>query len=324
MAKNKNRPATILPNERNNELLGNGVLDTLYRGRLHELAMARFKWENLPPEIDERYLEMSLNETGMVAFFRDDIAEKFVVQPCLANGPWDNYGYPLRIETWNNWNSYRRYMRAYITQKEKKRGKEPDKYVVVFNNMIRCPTFPWLDYYADQLYDIDQTRSINLRAQKTPVMLRGTDKQRLTLKNLWLNYDGNTPVMIVDESVDKDSFAVLKTDAPFLGEQLTTMRRHIMGEIMIYLGYETQEATQKAERVLAGEVEAAASESMSYRYSPLIMRRQAADKINDMFGLNIEVNFRQLKSSLVEFDDPLTQLALDSEQAQEIGGMASV
>ena len=92
---------------------------------------------------------------------------------------------------------------------------------------------------------------------------------------------------------------------------------------MIYLGYETQEATQKAERVLAGEVEAAASESMSYRYSPLIMRRQAADKINDMFGLNIEVNFRQPNSSLVDFDDPLAQLALDSEQAQEIGGIVS-
>ena len=117
---------------------------------------------------------------------------------------------------------------------------------------------------------------------------------------------------MVDESVDKDSFTVLKTDAPWLGEELTQMRRHIMGEIMIYLGYETQEATQKSERVLAGEVRAAQSESMSYRYSPLLMRRQAAEKINNMFGLNIEVNFRQPTSTLVDMDDPFTQYQMET------------
>lgn len=303
MGKNKFRPVL---DDTNKSYFSNGILDSLYRGRLHELAMARFKWDNLPDGIDERYLEMTLNEFGMVAFFVDDVADRLCIQPCNLLGGWDIYGNPLRVETWNNWNNYRRSL-----SKLSEGGHEPDKFVVMYNNTIKSPTFPWLDYYAEQLYDIDQTRRVNILAQKTPVLMRGTQKQQLTLKNLWLKYTGNAPLVMVDESVDKDSFTVFKTDAPFLGEDLTQMRRHIMGEIMIYLGYETQEATQKQERVLAGEVRAAASESMSYRYSPLLMRRQAAEQVNKMFGTNIDVNFRQPTSSLIDLDDPAQQYQLE-------------
>lgn len=303
MGKNKFRPVL---DDTNKSYFSNGILDSLYRGRLHELAMARFKWDNLPDDIDERYLEMTLNEFGMVAFFADEVTERLCIQPCNLLGGWDIYGNPLRVETWNNWNNYRRSL-----SKLSEGGHEPDKFVVMYNNTIKSPTFPWLDYYAEQLYDIDQTRRVNILAQKTPILMRGTQKQQLTLKNLWLKYTGNAPLVMVDESVDKDSFTVFKTDAPFLGEDLTQMRRHIMGEIMIYLGYETQEATQKQERVLAGEVRAAASESMSYRYSPLLMRRQAAEQVNKMFGTNIDVNFRQPTSSLIDLDDPAQQYQLE-------------
>ena len=303
MGKNKFRPVL---DDTNKSYFSNGILDSLYRGRLHELAMARFKWDNLPDDIDERYLEMTLNEFGMVAFFADEVTERLCIQPCNLLGGWDIYGNPLRVETWNNWNNYRRSL-----SKLSEGGHEPDKFVVMYNNTIKSPTFPWLDYYAKQLYDIDQTRRVNILAQKTPILMRGTQKQQLTLKNLWLKYTGNAPLVMVDESVDKDSFTVFKTDAPFLGEDLTQMRRHIMGEIMIYLGYETQEATQKQERVLAGEVRAAASESMSYRYSPLLMRRQAAEQVNKMFGTNIDVNFRQPTSSLIDLDDPAQQYQLE-------------
>ena len=48
----KNKPFVPLKNESNSALFSNSILDSLYRGRLHELAMARFKWENLPQEID--------------------------------------------------------------------------------------------------------------------------------------------------------------------------------------------------------------------------------------------------------------------------------
>ena len=43
-----------------------------------------------------------------------------------------------------------------------------------------------------------------------------------------------------------------------------------------------------------------------------MMRREAAEKINAMFGLNIEVNFRQPTSTLVDMDDPFTQYQMET------------
>ena len=292
----KKKPFSMIRNEDTNALCGNTILDIMYKGRLRELAMARFNWLNLPPEIDERFLEMSLNEYGMIGFFRDEIANRYVALPAMINGDFDIYMNPIKFRVWA--------VNGYQRELDKSDG------VICYNNMLKSPTFPWLDYYAEQLYEIDQVRRVNIKAQKTPICFRGDDKQRLTLKNIWLKYDGNEPFFIVDENVPTSNFTVLKTDAPFLCDKFTEMRRHIMGEIMIYLGYETQEATQKTERVLKGEIEAAQSESASYRYSPLIMRRKFCDEINRKFGLNVEVNFRQPLSTVAEIDDPLLQMQI--------------
>ena len=87
----KNKPFVPLKNESNSALFSNSILDSLYRGRLHELAMARFKWENLPEEIDQRFLEMTLNEYAMGAFFFDDVAQRYVFLPAMINGDYNIY-----------------------------------------------------------------------------------------------------------------------------------------------------------------------------------------------------------------------------------------
>lgn len=300
------QPLKMQKNSRTKALFRSQMVDNLYLSRLKELAMARFKWENLPDEIDERFLEMTLNEYGMMAFFKDDIANQFVCLPAMINGDFNIYMNPNNLRAWavNGYN----------------RDLSFQNSVPIYNNMLRNATWPWLVYYAEQLYDIDQTRMINIKAQKTPILLKGNDKQRLTLKNIYLDYDGNAPVIMVDESLDGKEMQVLKTDAPFIASDLTAIRRQIFGEAMIYLGYHTQEPTQKQERVLKGELEASQSESSSSRYSPLICRRQACEKINKMFGLDISVNFRQDISTIFEFDDPIEQYVNSDPQIMSKGG----
>ena len=287
----------IKRNSRNKNLLKNNIIDTLYRTRLYELAMARFKWENLPDEIDERFLELSLNQYGAVGFFLEDTVNKFTALPMMINGNFNIYMNPEKISVWSP-NGYH---------------ADLDKnFVPIYNNMLRQPTTPWLDYYAEILYEIDRTRSINIKAQKTPIMIRCTDKQRLTLKNIYLEYEGNEPVITVDESVNTDQIQVLDTKAPFIASELTDIRRQVFGEVLMYLGYSTHEATQKRERLLVGELTAAESEASSSRFSPLIMRRMACEKINRMFNLNISVNFRQGSSTIFELDNPMEQLMVNT------------
>lgn len=281
---------------RNKALARNSIVDTLYKARLRELAMARFEWLDLPSEIDPRFLELTLNEFGMMAFFKDDIADQFVCLPAMIEGDFNVYMNPNRMRAWAI-NGYQRE----LTYKNS---------VPIFNNMLRTPTWPWLDYYAEQLYDIDQTRMVNVKAQKTPILLKGTDKQRLSLKNIYLEYEGNEPVILVDDSIDGNQFQAINMNAPFIAEQLTTTRRHIMGEALNYLGYQNPDATNKKERVLTGEIESSVNEAAMSRFSPLECRREACDKINARWGLNISVNFRQGTTTMFDMDDPLLQNAV--------------
>lgn len=296
------QPTKMLHNERDMALVRNSCVRNLYVSYLHEIAMARFKWHGLPKEIDERFLEMSLNEFGMVAFFRDEVVGLYVALPAMIDGSFNIYMNPNAMRAWAT-NGYQRSL-SY------------ENSVPIWNSMIREPTWPWLDYYANQLYEIDTTRSINVRAQKTPIMIRGTDKQRLTLKNLYLEYSGNEPVLLVDESLGASPIEVLKTSADYRGEELTQLRRHILGEIMNRLGYENQDAVSKRERLVSGEINASKSEAYINRYSPLIVRRQAAEQINEMFGLDVEVNFRQDSETIVEMTDALSQLKLDMSKRE--------
>lgn len=281
---------------RNKALARNSIVDTLYKSRLRELAMARFEWLDLPSEIDPRFLELTLNEFGMMAFFKDDIADQFVCLPAMIEGDFNVYMNPNRMRAW----AINGYQRELTYQNS----------VPIFNNMLRTPTWPWLDYYAEQLYDIDQTRMVNVKAQKTPILLKGTDKQRLSLKNIYLEYEGNEPVILVDDSIDGKQFQAINMNAPFIAEQLTVTRRHIMGEALNYLGYQNPDATNKKERVLTGEIESSVNEAAMSRFSPLECRRDACDKINARWGLNISVNFRQGTTTMFDMDDPLLQNAV--------------
>lgn len=297
MAKQTNG-VRISKNARNKALYKNTIIDSLYRSRLYDLAMARFKWEDLPPSIDERFLEMMLNQHGAVAFFREDVSKEIVALPMMIDGDFDIYVTPKRVNVWSP-NGYHATL-------------EKGTFVPVYNNMLRQPTTPWLDYYAEMLYEVDQTRIVNIKAQKTPIVIRCTDKQRLTFKNIYLEYDGNSPLIVVDDSVNTDQMQVMETKAPFIAGELTEIRRQIFGEALIYLGYSTQEATQKKERVLVGEITAAESEASASRFSPLIMRRMACDAINKMFNLDISVNFRQGTSTIIELDNPMKQLQINT------------
>lgn len=293
------KPVNPLNDARNKALGANTGIRNQYASYLHDLAMARFKWENLPREIDERFLELTLNEFGSCAFFYDEYAELYVCLPASPEGLYDIYNRPNRFRAWAN-NGYTRH----LTFKDS---------VIIYNNMIRQPTWPWLNYYADQLYDVDATRTVNTIAQKTPIMLMGNDKQRLSMKNLYLNYRGNEPVVVVDESMGANPMQVLQTTAPYLGEDLTNLRKHLLGEIMTLLGYENSDNTRKSERLLSGELETSRNETNVNRYSPLQARRDAAEQINAMFNFDppIEVNFRQSSETVWEAANALQQLHIE-------------
>lgn len=248
-----------------------------YYNRLLELAINMYEWKNLPDTVDERFLELTLFSDGMAVFFRDDILGELCLQ-CMIGGELDVYRIPIDRT-------------AYATNGYQMRLNNQNS-VIIFNNYTHTNSMLDVEMYARRLYEIERTIDVNVKAQKTPLIVRATENQRLTMKNLYMQYDGNEPFIFGDKQLDLDGIKVLKTDAPYVADKLNILKRQIWNEALTYLGIENSN-TEKKERLVSDEVNSNLGGVAAQRFCRLNARRQAANKINKMFGLSIEVDFRE-------------------------------
>ena len=145
--------------------------------------------------------------------------------------------------------------------------------------------------YSKRLYNLDRIIDVNANAQKTPVLLQGSEMQRLTLLNLYKEYDGNAPVIFGDKNLDINGLKCITTEAPYVADKIYTLKTQIWNEALTYLGISNLNI-QKKERLVSDEVIRNQGGTIASRYSRLQARRNACEEINKMFGLEIEVDYR--------------------------------
>lgn len=256
-----------------------------YLNRLTELSVSMFEWKNLPPTVDARYLELHLFETGSMVYFDDDVIGNLCLD-CLPSGRLDVYGNPVLRRAYSGYNNYQKLL------------KESNS-VIIWNNYLHTNSILEVKMFARRLYNLDRIIDINANAQKTPVLIQGTEQQRLTLKNLYKEFDGNSPFIFGDKNLDLNSLKCLQTGAPYVCDKLYNLKQMYWNEALTYLGINNTGA-QKRERMLTIESSQAQGGTISSRYSRLQSRREAVEKINAMFGTNIEVNYREDFMSIYE------------------------
>lgn len=249
-----------------------------YLDRLTELAISMFEWKNLPPSVDARYLELHLFETGCMVYFNDDVLGNICLD-CIANGRLGIYGDPILRRAYSGYNNYNALL------------KESNS-VIVWNNYLHTNSILDVKMFARRLYVLDRIIDVNANAQKTPVLVQGTEKQRLTLINLYKEFDGNAPFIFGDNNLDLNVLKVLQTGAPYVCDKLYTLKTQYWNEALTYLGISNINI-QKRERLITDEVTRNQGGTIASRYSRLNSRREAARKINAMFGTNIQVNYRE-------------------------------
>jgi hypothetical protein len=284
-------------NNFSSSLAKNMLSSNMYLRRLCELSMSMFKWDGLPKSVDVRYLEMELFLTGQALFFKDDVLG-YLALGCLANGSFDVYGEPKARRAYSRYSGY-----------NSDSFSDKDS-VIIWNNYMRVPSAQDVMFYAQRLWDLDSTIDINARAQKTPVLIQCDEKQRLSLLNVYKEYDGNSPVLFGDKNLDIKGFGVLKTDAPFVADKLYELKNQIWNEALTYLGI-SNASYQKRERMITDEVTRSQGGTIASRFSRLAMRKQACDRINDLFGLDVSVKYRE------DFQIPDVDGEVDSEGGAE-------
>jgi hypothetical protein len=248
-----------------------------YYNRLLELAINMYEWKNLPDTVDERFLELTLFADGMAVYFRDEILGDLCLQTMIG-GNLDVYRIPMERT-------------AYAANGYQVR-LDPANSVIIFNNYTHTNSMLDIEMYARRLYNIERTIDVNVNAQKTPVMVIGSEAQRLTLKNLMMQYDGNEPFIYGDDKLNVNALNVLRLDAPYVADKLNILKRQIWNEALTYLGIENSN-TEKKERLVTDEITSNLGGVEAQRFCRLNARRKAADQINAMFGTNITVGFRE-------------------------------
>lgn len=249
-----------------------------YIRRLTELSTSMFEWKNVPESVDTRYLEMQLFYNGSAIYFNDDVMGDLCLS-CAVNGGFDVYGNPKERRAYSRYNNYYRI----LNEKNS---------VIIWNNYIRTNSVLDVKMFARRLYNLDRIIDINANAQKTPVLVQASEKQRLVLLNVYKEFDGNAPVIFGDKNLDINGLKVFSTNAPYNCDKLYQLKTQVWNEALTYLGISNVNI-QKKERLIADEVTRNLGGTVASRYSRLEARRLAVEKINDMFGTNIEVNYRE-------------------------------
>ena len=264
----------------------NAIAEQYYLSRLSELAMSMFKWKNLPDTVDSRFLEYTLFYEGAVIFFKDEnlqskqLAEKggYLALQVVLGGDLNVYRIP------NNRRAYA--VNGYQNQLDQNNS------VIIWNNMIRLPEYGRMMFYANKLWQIDRAIDVNVKGQRFPVAILCDETQRLTMKNVYKQYDGNEPFIFGDKNLDLSGIQVINTGSPYVADKLQQLKNNIWSEAMMCLGIPNS-PSEKKERLVANEAKVSQGGTLASRSSRLEMRKMACREINDMFGLDIDVEYNQ-------------------------------
>lgn len=249
-----------------------------YVNRLTELAISMFEWKGLPKSVDSRYIELHLFSNGCMVYFNDEVMGNLCLD-CTYNGGLDVYGYPILRRAYSSYNGYNRLLKD-------------SNSVIIWNNLLHIPSEADIRAYARRLWMLDRIIDVNANAQKTPVLVQGNEKQRLSLINLYKEYDGNAPVIFGDSSLNTEGLKSISTGAPYVADRIYELKTQIWNEALTYLGISNINI-QKKERLITDEVTRNQGGTVASRYSRLEARRQAVERINAMFGTSIEVSYRE-------------------------------
>ena len=256
----------------NEELLkiSNDTTFQKYYNQFTLLALNMFQWENLPDGIETRHIEKPLIEFGYSFFYNDD-DYGFVCLPCTITG-FNIYNEPTRV-TINN----------QIIHK----SMDVDEGVLILNNDLRTGLYPIIINYASRLSEIETSINTNIYQQKFPFIVECSKDNEMSVRQMIKNIHENEPYILVKKKLDLMDIKIDDLSVPYVADKLLEDKKKIENELLTLFGLNN--VADKKERLIVDE--ANANNDYINRNVDLLYknRKIACDKINEKFGLNINV-----------------------------------
>lgn len=296
-----------------------------YLHRFQRIALSMFEWVNLPKSMDARYLEKCLFYNGQAALLKDK-TYGFINTKAAANGYVNIYGLPTKINCFSY--SYQSIRTLYTGLNEnltpaQMEYQKNNECILVMNNEDRLPTAGSLELFAWRLYNADRTCDVNITAQKTPVMVITDEKQRLTMMQLYNQYNGNMPFIFGDKNLLADGNKVesLTTQAPYIVDKISEYKKEIWNEALTFLGINNI-ARDKKERLTENESNENNELVNLNLQAMLIPRMRACKEFNEKFGLTgtdkeISVRVRSDLYNIIKQEESVISDYMDNGRIDE-------
>lgn len=265
-----------------------------YMKLIEMLAVSRFKWRNLPPYIDERYLELTLFENGLALFFPDKKRHRFMVTAGNIGGV-------------NNYNNPTTFQPVAANYSYPQIGSH--QCVPIWDNQLRCTMIDVMWNYATRLAIADRALDVNLDNLSVPLIIATSETNKLTVQNLMKAREDGDPYIYAYDSADiTGMFNTFPNLTPYLADKITQTKTQVWNELVNYLGIDNS-TTEKKERLLESEVTAGNSRTNVFRLSYLKARQQACDTINRLWKFDLPIG--------IEWNDTTSGGLLESDGTKD-------
>lgn len=255
----------------------NERLYSYYRNIITQMAASRFRWVNLPKTCDQWYLEMQLLLEGQATIaFPNHMKGTFMSLKVCGNGRPNMYGFP------SSWSAL---------------GDNGTKFdcnnmngVLVYDNSTRYPIMNGIELYARELAQLRMTKRTNRMHQMIPFILKGDQRHKQDMVNLFRNVADGEPAILATDGIDQIEYEALSTGVEYIGRDLAEDESNVWNRVYSMLGISN--TLFKSERQTDDEINAQMSHTELVASSYLEERRKAADKLNERFGEYLEKPIR--------------------------------
>ena len=269
----------------------------MYKKQCTSLAENVYRFTNLMNSDKVKYLDLSfvnkeLVNKGSIAWFMDEVLGLLAL-PYINIGDLDLYGRPIDIQVIGK-NGYTRKL---------KQGE----YVIMYDNMSRIPLIFDILQYAERLALIQRTIDINIKQQRTPRFWQVTTENKKSVMDVLDGIDSMNDTIITYDGLDLGNISLNNAPAPYVTDKLSEEKDKLWNEFLRLIGI-ANTSFEKKERNISDEVILSQAGTIASRFTRFNARKEAVDKINKMFDMNIEIEY---------YDGLPTSLNDDSEVIED-------
>ena len=284
------------------------VIENMYRRVLTNLATNRFEWVGMPNTVDTRFLELTLHFHGLAVFYYEPSMSRYLALRAAAAGNVNMYDNPTAFTVYGN---------TMINRTLSRGSKE--KFVPIWSNYMRMPEQDIVNVYANRLATLDTTIDVNAQQMRVPVVLAAPPQMRLSIQNMYKQWiEGQPAILATDGGLDalRDSLGAFpfSPNEKILGE-VQVAKTRIWNECMTILGLNNANQDKK-ERLVSDEVAANNDQVQALRNANMTPRQEAAEMINDLYGLSVRCEWRQAGSALLGLEPAMVEAGLQGSAGE--------